>query len=197
MRLILTRHGETIENKEGIIQGHLPGKLSEEGIGQAKKVALRLKDEKIDFAFSSDLARSSDTAKEIMKFHKNIPIQFTKELRERFLGEIQGKKRSELGFGEQKYVAGNDNIKGAETLEQLFKRAESFLDKVLQKHHNDTVLFVGHNGINKALIAAISGKAYEDIPNVENQKNTSINIFEIEQDKSHKIHCLNCVKHLG
>ena len=197
MKLIITRHGQTIENKEGIIQGHLPGKLSEEGIEQAKKLALRLKDENIDFAFSSDLARSSDTAKEIMKFHKNIPIEFTKELRERFLGEIQGKKRSELGFGEQKYVAAKDNLKSAETLEQLFNRAASFLDKILQKHQNDTVLFVGHNGINKALIAAITGKTFEDIPNIENQKNTSINIFEIEQDKSHKIHCFNCVKHLG
>ena len=197
MRLIITRHGETIENKEGIIQGHLPGKLSEEGIEQAKKVALRLKDEKIDFAFSSDLARSADTAREIMKFHKDAPIEFTKELRERFLGEIQGKRKSELGFGEQKYVAARDNLKGAETLEELFKRAESFVDKVLQKHHNHTVLFVGHNGINKALIAAITGKTYEDIPNIENQKNTSVCIFEIEEDKKHRIHCFNCVKHLG
>ena len=48
MRLILTRHGETEENVADIIQGHLPGKLSEKGIAQVKKVAKRLKDEKID-----------------------------------------------------------------------------------------------------------------------------------------------------
>ena len=40
MRLILTRHGETEENATGIRQGHLPGKLSEKGIEQAKKLAL-------------------------------------------------------------------------------------------------------------------------------------------------------------
>ena len=46
MNLIITRHGETKENKLGIIQGHLPGKLSRKGIKQVKKVALRLKNEK-------------------------------------------------------------------------------------------------------------------------------------------------------
>ncbi len=51
MRLIITRHGETEENIAGIMMGHLQGKLSATGIEQAKKVALRLKDEKIDFIF--------------------------------------------------------------------------------------------------------------------------------------------------
>ena len=32
MKIILTRHGETEENKKGIMQGHIPGTLSEEGI---------------------------------------------------------------------------------------------------------------------------------------------------------------------
>jgi broad specificity phosphatase PhoE len=38
MRLIITRHGETEENKEGIIQGYLPGKLSDIGNIHAKKL---------------------------------------------------------------------------------------------------------------------------------------------------------------
>jgi len=28
MKLIIVRHGETEENKKGILQGHLPGKLT-------------------------------------------------------------------------------------------------------------------------------------------------------------------------
>ena len=47
MKLIIVRHGETEENKIGIIQGHLPGTLSVIGIEQAQKIALRLKDEKM------------------------------------------------------------------------------------------------------------------------------------------------------
>lgn len=97
MRLIITRHGETEENKQSIIQGHNPGKLSPEGIEQAKKVALRLKDETIDYIYSSDLARAADTAKEIAKFHTETPIKFTEELREIYLGSFQGKKRADMG----------------------------------------------------------------------------------------------------
>ena len=52
---------------------------------QARKVAERLQSEKIDYVYSSDLARSANTAKEIMKYHLGTPVQFTKELRETFL----------------------------------------------------------------------------------------------------------------
>ncbi len=81
MRLILVRHWETEENKRREVQGHKHGKLSSLGIKQAKRVAQRLKKEKINFIFSSDLARASDTAKEIHKFHPKTPIKFVKELR--------------------------------------------------------------------------------------------------------------------
>ena len=43
MKLFLVRHGETEENQQGIMQGHMPGRLSEIGKLQAKKLALRLK----------------------------------------------------------------------------------------------------------------------------------------------------------
>ncbi len=80
MKLIITRHGETEENRTGIVQGHLPGQLSESGIEQAQKLALRLKGEKIDVIYSSDLDRASDTAKEIAKDHPSVPIRFVRDL---------------------------------------------------------------------------------------------------------------------
>jgi 2,3-bisphosphoglycerate-dependent phosphoglycerate mutase len=126
MRLIITRHGETEENKAGIMQGHLQGKLSEKGINQAKKVALRLKDEKIDFVFSSDLARASDTTKEIAKYHFHTPIEFVKDLRERNLGEFQGKKKSDFGWDAKDYKATYIQPKEGENKEQLYNRAKKF-----------------------------------------------------------------------
>lgn len=196
MKLIITRHGETEENLAGIIQGHLPGTLSKEGIVQAKKVAQRLKDEKIDYIYSSDLARSSDTAKEIAKFHPKAPLVFVKELRERNLGEFQGKKKSDFGWGAKDFKATSLEPKDGETMKDLFNRAEKFLHKLIHLHHKDTVLLVGHNGINKALTAVITGKKAEEIKLIENQENTAISIFEIDESKTHKIHVYNCIKHL-
>ncbi len=198
MKLIITRHGETIENTEGIVQGHLHGTLSTLGKEQAKKLAQRLKDEKIDFIYSSDLARASDTAKEISKFHPNIPIKFVKELRERYLGEFQGKRKSDYGLEKHESITKLINPKGyIESLQEMLKRAEKFLDKVLHKHKDDVVLFVCHNGIGKTIICAITNKPISGIKDIENLSNTSINIYEIDETKNHKIILYNCIKHLA
>ena len=197
MKLIITRHGETIENTEGIIQGHLHGTLSKLGKEQARKVAERLKKEKIDYIYSSDLARVADTAKEIAKFHPDIPIKFVKELRERYLGKFQGKRKCDFGLDKeefiQKIISKNDNV---ETKEEIYQRAKNFLDRIIHKHKNDTILFVGHGGINKVIISVITNKSAEEVFDIENLHNTSISIYEIDEDKNHKVHLFNCKKHL-
>ncbi len=83
MRLIITRHGETVENTKGIMQEHLPGKLTEKGISQAKEIGNKLRNQKIDLFFSSDLKRAKDTIKEIYKYHLKKPLIYTEELREK------------------------------------------------------------------------------------------------------------------
>ena len=47
MRLIIARHGETIEGHNGILLGHMPGRLSPLGFEQASRLALRLKEQPI------------------------------------------------------------------------------------------------------------------------------------------------------
>ncbi len=188
MKLILTRHGETIENQKKIMQGHLPGHLSKRGIEQAKKLALRLKNEKIDAIYSSDLKRASDTAKEIAKYHKNIQINFVQELREANLGSLTGKCSEDVDWDNRP-----DNIESAASMQ---KRAKKLLDKVYNKYSNKTVIFVGHNGINKAMISVVLNKKAVDIEEIENQHNTSVNIFEIKENKNHIVHLMNCIKHL-
>lgn len=191
MKLIITRHGQTEENKAGIIQGHLPGKLSDEGITQAKALAKRLENEHFDFIYSSDLARATDTSKEIAFYHVSTPIAFTKELRERNMGELQGKNRCDTislnSIGE---------IKNGETLQELFIRAKNFLDFLGEKHAKETILLVCHGGIGKALIAAIFGKDFSYIKNMESLDNTSVSIFEIDQNRKYSTICYNSIKHL-
>ena len=196
MKLIITRHGETEENIAGILQGHLPGTLSENGIKQAKKVSLRLKDEEIDFIYSSDLRRAANTAKEIAKYHPNTPINFVEDLRERNWGELQGRKKTEFGLDPNNHSINQINSKEGETTKNLYERAENYLHKIISSHHNNTVLFVCHGGIGKILIAIITGKSLADVDIVEDLKNTSISIFNIDENKNHEIICLNCIKHL-
>jgi probable phosphoglycerate mutase len=182
MRLIITRHGETEENVSGIIQGHLPGKLTKKGIKQAKKLADRLKKEQIDFIYSSDLARCVDTTKEIIKYHSGVPVTYVEGLREIYLGKWEGKTKEELGFPPDKSL-GSKVPDDGETPKELYNRAKNFLKEVLTEHSNNTVLFVGYKKINNALIAIITNKSIDEMFSMKYQNNAGISVFEIGKDR--------------
>ena len=195
MKLILTRHGETEENMQGILVGHAHGTLSAAGIQQAKHLAERLKTEHINYIYSSDLGRSSDTTKEIIRHFQKIPVGYTQELRERDLGELQGKKKSELGLEKGQSHTFLDSKQG-ETLQQLYDRAKKFLHRIIEEHKTESVLCVGHNGINKAIIAVLQNLSPEGIRTARNFGNASITIIDISEDLQHRVHVYDDTGHL-
>lgn len=62
MRLILVRHGESVGNAAGVLQGRLDFGLSERGLAQAKLTAERLRDAEAARVVSSPLKRAAQTA---------------------------------------------------------------------------------------------------------------------------------------
>jgi hypothetical protein len=82
-RVYIVRHGETEENKQKIIQGHLDTILNSEGERQADLVAKALKDISFDVAYSSNLKRATDTAKRILVHHSGVEVQTHIAIRER------------------------------------------------------------------------------------------------------------------
>ncbi len=191
----MTRHGETIENIARIVQGHLPGKLSEKGIEQARKVAYRLKDEHLDYIFSSDSTRAFDTAQEIARFHQDVPLEATEELRERYFGDLQGK------VGPSDWEAKRWNTDYAiehnlETPQELFERSRNFLEELLNGYQAKMILSVAHNGINQALTTYILRRSWQEIGQIEKFGNTSITIFEFNKNNTPVLQLMNCTKHL-
>lgn len=71
------------------------------------------------------------------------------------------------------------------------------MHSILAKHHDDVVLFVGHNGINKAIIAVIIGGGPGTIVSIEDQPNTGICMFDIDKDKNMRILVFNSIDHLS
>ncbi|MBT3985809.1 histidine phosphatase family protein [archaeon] len=195
MKLIITRHGETEENVNGIIQGQLPGKLSEKGIEQAKKLALRLKDEKIDHIYSSDLTRAADTAKLIADYHKNTPFTLTKELRERSLGEFEGESEEEFGSGAKDRDGIYPQPKEGETLDELYQRGKDFLKYLKKTYTNETILLVGHGGIDLAIIGFIENKGPKYVELGPSLANTSVTIIEVNKE-NYNLLTLNSILHL-
>lgn len=156
MRIILVRHGETEENAAGIIQGHLPGKLSALGRRQVEKLGRRLARERIDAAYSSDLARARETSAAIARHHPGLRVTWTEELRERFLGHYQGMKRGDVDWLDF------DAAADVETHAQMVERARRLLARLHDAHRHETVLLSGHGGINYAILAAVTGRSFAE-----------------------------------
>ncbi|KAG1792174.1 phosphoglycerate mutase-like protein [Suillus plorans] len=91
-RVFVVRHGETDSNRNRIIQGQLDTQLNATGLAQAAVTAEALKSVSFDKAFTSDLQRASETAERILQYHTGIELVKDSALRERFMGEMQGKK---------------------------------------------------------------------------------------------------------
>jgi len=89
-KIYFVRHGETKENRLGIIQGHLDTDLNAIGLEQSEVVAKELRSVPFDAGFSSDLKRAMKTAEIILNYHPGVQLQKQSELRERFMGKRQG-----------------------------------------------------------------------------------------------------------
>lgn len=188
MRLFLVRHGETVENVGQIHQGHSHGTLTQKGLEQASRLAERLKGERFDIIYSSDLGRAADTARIIAACHPETPVRYAKELRERDMASYEGRPwEDEWDW--------DDLPESVEQNHSMMARARRFLELVYHRHIGGTILVVSHGGLLNALLAALDGREMAEEKFVL-LGNTSITIVEFDEDRKHRIRLLNCVAHL-
>ena len=69
MKVYIMRHGETVWNAKGIIQGRRQGRLSKTGIGQVEEQAKKFQNVDFGLIFTSPLMRTVQTANIMNKFH--------------------------------------------------------------------------------------------------------------------------------
>jgi broad specificity phosphatase PhoE len=197
-KLILVRHGETVENKAGITQGHFNSQLNDNGKEQVKAVALHLKDEKIEVCYSSDLDRCMNTAKEIIKYHPEVKIISTKQLREQTKGKYEGAKR-EITHAAIKQLTTpyvEWDYDGAESFIDMNNRTMKEIYKIVKENKDKTVLIVAHGGQIASVICTINN---DDIYNRQHRGSNNCAITVIEFDGSEKgtIKEFNNTKHLS
>ena len=158
-KLILVRHGQTIDNVNQIMQGQTQGQLNENGIKQAREFSEEWKNKPLDVVIASDLKRSVDTAKIIAEPH-HLEVLSTPLLRERDWGSFTGRYIPDL-----KGETWPDDI---ETLENLLSRAGEFIAYVKRTFPGKKVLAVGHGIINKAIQSVYYQKSMSDIQRMSN-----------------------------
>jgi len=202
VEIILIRHGLTLWNLEGRIQGISNTELAPEGLRQAKLLAEKFPCDKVDAIYSSDLSRAKITA-QFLADKINLPVQTTTAFREVDFGEWDGKSFSDL----EKFDADRlkifhtqpDKLKldGAETFQQAQSRAMNRLKQVIDAHENggeNHVVIAAHGSINRLMLCAILEIPIKNIWRL-NQFNTAVNIFRVD-DGNFTVRLINGTAHL-
>lgn len=152
MILYLMRHGQTDWNAKGKVQGWQDTPLNPTGIEQARNAAEKLKDEGIETIYASDLKRTKKTA-DIISGTLDLPVHYTKRLREMYFGKAEGVKKSDLEAKfSYTYQAFNDincpdrydiSYPNGETIGEVQQRFMKFFTKLLEDRRQK-VLIVTH-----------------------------------------------------
>lgn len=157
--LWLVRHGETQENVDGILQGHLQGHLTQRGIEQAASLRETLRGTHFDAFLASDLRRTMHTA-EILQPAVGLPIQPMPLLRERDWGSLTGCKIAN--------VKDREFPLDIETVEAMFARARKFLYIIGTQYVHQRVLAVTHGLFARCIRAAHADCTIREIPRMSN-----------------------------
>ena len=173
--LLFVRHGETDWNRDGRWQGHSDTPLNDAGREQARRVAGELGD--VDVIYASDLARARETADIIAEHLGGLEVNVDQRLRERSFGAWEGRTGPEIesDFAEQhaRWLAGTGGgADDAEPFDAFGDRVRGFLEDLLARHTEETVLVVAHGGSIRVIHALASGLDYvrdhRSIPGVPN-----------------------------
>lgn len=184
MQLIIIRHGETLWNKEGRVQGISDVELSTVGIEQAGLLALSLKDYPISVIHTSPLKRALKTAEVINEFHRK-EINIHNDLMEIDPGDFEGAYYKELVVCEKdflnKWFANPASVKmpNGESLLQLQERAWRVMERIINK--NENALVVAHNFTIGAIICRIRGISLNEF-HKSLVGNASKTIFNFQKD---------------
>lgn len=158
MNLIFVRHGKTKDLEEAVSQSHDSG-LSELGVSQAKKLAERLKGEKVDLILSSTMARAKQTA-ELINERLNVALETFEDLVEvRKPSMLVGRKRDEPEFQQiTQQLVDNFHSNWHHSDEENFEDAKMRAVKTLsyiRSLNKETIMIVSHGTFMRLLISLL------------------------------------------
>lgn len=176
-RVIIVRHGQSTYNTERRIQGRTDvSTLTEKGRSDASKVGKALANIAFNGIYSSPLQRAKQTAEiihsELAASSEQSAVVQTSDLLleidlslwvEMLSSDVEQQFPEDYRIWhehpDQFKMLLND---GEETREHfpvlsLYEQARQFWQEILRHHQGETILIVGHNGINRALISTALG----------------------------------------
>lgn len=189
-KIILVRHGEVAGNA-----GKLPAfvgwsdlPLNARGEQQAQAVGEYLQNENIVAVYSSDLQRAKLTAQRIAE-KRNLEVQTDADLREVNYGKWEGLSEADLhreyssAWQARQSDRWNVAAPEGENYAQMWTRFLPKWNALVEKHQNETVVLVGHNGLLRILLCYLLGAPFENFKRIR-VANCGVTRVEIERGGS-------------
>lgn len=167
----VVRHGETEWNVKGLLQGQINIPLNKKGEVQAKDLAGKFAHINFHEVYSSDLLRCKRTA-ELIVLEKQITIQTTKALRERYFGKFEGAPWKENKEFEE-YITmmrnlSKEQIKQGkweiEDDESAISRFLTFLREIATYKQEKNIFIVTHGGVMRVILIHLGYGTSQTLP---------------------------------
>lgn len=157
--VLLVRHGQTYGNIEQTFCGHTETELTPHGVAQARALGRRLKGQKIDAAYASDLSRARMTAEHALEEAGSLPVKLDPDLREMHYGEWEGLSGEALRESHKEllreFFLCRGPAPGGETVAQIRERTAASIRRIAAAHVGETVLVVSHGNAIAAMLSEL------------------------------------------
>jgi alpha-ribazole phosphatase/probable phosphoglycerate mutase len=196
LNVYLLRHGETYWNRDGNKYcGRSDISLTEKGIRQARQVSQQINQLSLDAIYASPLQRAYDTAKiasaqqqKVIRDERLIEVDFGQwegKPKEQFIPENRELRDNWMADPATTQAGGT-----GETAKQVIDRVDAFFKDAIQKHVNETILVVAHNGVNRLYLAHKLGMPLGNYRKIV-QKNSTVSLFSLDREQELTLHQLN------
>ncbi|MCR5744132.1 MAG: histidine phosphatase family protein [Lachnospiraceae bacterium] len=177
MILYIARHGQTDYNVQDRVCGVSEGMLTDYGREQARALGEKIRQVHIDKVYVSPLKRAIETA-ELALMGTGLDYEIEPRLIEHNFGECEGVPRLDPTF---QFAKKNLGVKqpGGDSFLQLCHRAYGLIEDMRDKHPDESVLFVCHGTLGRAMRTYFVDMSNDDIYEY-NMENCELLRFEVK-----------------
>lgn len=211
---MIVRHGQSSYNAEKRIQGRSDAStLTEKGREDARKVGAALSRLTFAAVYTSPLQRAKKSAEVILDCLATSPmLQTSDKLMEidlplwegMLLQDVRDKFSEDYLCWQQRpdellmVVPQAEATREHFPVKALYEQAQQFWQEILLRHQGETILIVGHNGINRALISTALGISPSRYHSIQ-QSNCGISVLNFAGGLGQpvQLESMNQTTHLG
>ncbi|RFA22714.1 histidine phosphatase family protein [Subtercola boreus] len=183
MRLLLIRHGQTIDNVHGVLGAVVPGPgLTALGQRQAAAIPAALASEEIAAIYVSTMVRTQQTAAALAA-DRNLEPQVLDGLREITSGDLEGRSDEEATHLYMRTIFSwwqslDGRIPGGEDGHEFYARFEQAVAGIASAHREETVAVVSHGAAMRAWASYASTNIDPEFSRSHPLENTAMIVLE-------------------